>query len=83
MDALKIQKANVLGYSLGTYITQQFAITHPDKVSSIILIAGSCGGKDGIPKPDEFLNLQADIVNKTQKNVTISTEELKGLVSLH
>ena len=37
MDALKIQKANVLGYSMGTYTTQQFAITHPDKVSRIIL----------------------------------------------
>ncbi|HJR47376.1 MAG TPA: alpha/beta hydrolase, partial [Nitrososphaeraceae archaeon] len=35
MDALKIQQANVLGYSLGTFTTQQFAITHPDKVSSI------------------------------------------------
>src|SRR6187401_1314937 len=58
MDALKIQKANVLGYYLGTYVTQQFAITHPDKVSSIILIAGSCGGKDGIPRPAEFDKLQ-------------------------
>ena len=57
MDALKIQQANVLGYSLGTFTTQQFAITHPDKVSSITLIAGSCGGKDGIPKPAEFMKL--------------------------
>ncbi|WP_458721592.1 alpha/beta fold hydrolase [Candidatus Nitrosocosmicus sp. R] len=46
MDALKIQEANVLGYSMGSYITQQFAITHPDKVSSITLIAGTCGGKE-------------------------------------
>ena len=46
MDALKIQQANILGYSLGTFITQQFAITHPDKVSSVILIAGTCGGKN-------------------------------------
>src|SRR6185436_19576444 len=63
MDALKIQKANILGYSMGSYITQQFAITHPDKVSSVILIAGSCGGKDGIPRPAEFDKLQAGIVN--------------------
>ena len=77
MDALKIQEANVLGYSLGTFTTQQFAITHPDKVSSIILIAGSCGGKDGIPKPAEFLKLQEDIVNKSQNNITVSQEDLK------
>jgi pimeloyl-ACP methyl ester carboxylesterase len=81
MDALKIQKANVLGYSLGTFITQQFAITHPDKVSSVILIAGSCGGKDGIPKPAEFYKLQADVVNKTLSNATVSNEDFKSLVT--
>lgn len=81
MDALKIPKATILGYSLGTFTTQQFAITHPEKVSSIIIIAGSCGGKDGIPKPQEFLNLQEVITNKTKNNVTVSTEELKGLVA--
>jgi pimeloyl-ACP methyl ester carboxylesterase len=81
MDALKIQKANVLGYSLGTSITQQFAIMYPDKVSSVILIAGTCGGKDGIPKPSEFYKLQADLVNKTLNNVTVSNEEFKSLVT--
>ena len=81
MDALKIQQANVLGYSMGTFTTQQFAITHPDKVSSIILIAGSCGGKDGIPKPPEFLKLQKDITNKTQNNITVPQEEYKALVT--
>jgi pimeloyl-ACP methyl ester carboxylesterase len=81
MDALKIQNASILGHSLGTYVTQQFAITHPDKVSSIILIAGSCGGKDGIPKPAEFLKLQADMVNKSQNNVTIPQEDFKALVT--
>ena len=81
MDALKIQQANVLGHSIGTFITQQFAITHPDKVSSIILISGSCGGKDGIPKPPEFLKLQADIVNKSQNNITVPQEDFKALVT--
>jgi pimeloyl-ACP methyl ester carboxylesterase len=81
MNALKIQQANILGFSLGTSITQQFAITYPDKVSSVILIAGTCGGKDGIPKPSEFYKLQADIVNKTLNNVTITNEEFKSLVT--
>jgi pimeloyl-ACP methyl ester carboxylesterase len=81
IDALKIQKANVLGYSLGTFTTQQFAITHPDKVSSIILIAGSCGGKDHVPRPAEFDKLQAEIVNKTQNNIPVSQDEMKALVN--
>jgi pimeloyl-ACP methyl ester carboxylesterase len=54
MDALKIKKANVLRYSLGLFTTEQFAISHPDKVSSVILVAGTCGSKEGIPKPTEF-----------------------------
>ena len=81
MDALKIQNASILGHSLGTYVTEQFAITHPDKISSIILISGSCGGKDGIPKPPDFLKLQADIVNKTQNNITVPQEDFKALVT--
>jgi pimeloyl-ACP methyl ester carboxylesterase len=81
MDALKIQQANVLGYSLGTFITQQFAITHPDKVSSVILIAGTCGGKDHVPRPAEFDKLQADIVTKTKNNIPVSQDEMKSLVN--
>ncbi len=81
MNALKIQQANVLGYSLGTFTTQQFAITHPDKVSSIILIAGSCGGKDHVPRPAEFDKLQAGIVNKSLNNIPVSQDEMKSLVN--
>ncbi len=81
MDALKIQEANVLGYSMGSYITQQFAITHPDKVSSIMLIAGTCGGKDHVAPSDEFIQLQADIVNKSLNNIPLSQDEMKSLVN--
>ena len=81
LDALKIQKANVLGYSLGSFIAQQFAIMYPDKVSSIILVASTCGGKDHVPRPPEFDKLQSDIVNKTQNNVPISQQEMKSLIN--
>ena len=80
MDALKIQKANVLGHSLGTFTTQQFAIAHPDKADSIILIAGTCGGKDGIDQPPEFKKLQYEVVNKTLNNIPPTADELKQAV---
>src|SRR5678810_1137168 len=32
LDALKISKADVMGYSLGSYLAQQLTITYPDKV---------------------------------------------------
>jgi pimeloyl-ACP methyl ester carboxylesterase len=81
LDALKIKKADVLGYSLGSFAAQKFAVMHPEKVNSLILVAASCGGKDGIPKPPEFIKLQSDIVNKSLTNVSISREEMKSLVS--
>ena len=70
-----------MGYSLGSFIAQQFAISYPDKVSSIILVASTCGGKDDIPKPTEFIKLKSDIVNKSQNNIPISQQEMKSLIT--
>ncbi|MGI0045148.1 MAG: alpha/beta fold hydrolase, partial [Nitrososphaeraceae archaeon] len=81
LDALKIPKADVMGYSLGGHIAQAFTISYPDKVNSFILVATSCGGKDGIPKPPEFIKLQSEIVNKTQNNISLTAEDIKSLVS--
>ena len=78
LDALKIPKADVMGYSLGGHIAQAFTISYPEKVNRLILVASTCGGKDGIPKPPEFLKLQADTVNKSLHNIPI-TQELKAL----
>lgn len=81
LGALKIPKADVLGYSLGSYLAQQLTMMYPDKVNSLVLVGSSCGGKDHIPKPPEFIKLQSDIVNKSLNNVSISHEEIKSLVA--
>src|SRR5918994_2620025 len=81
LDALKIPIADVMGYSLGSNLAQQLTMMYPDKVNSLILVGSSCGGKDHTPKPPEFLKLQAEIVNKSLNNVSISQEEMKSLVS--
>ena len=44
LDALKISKADVLGWSLGSYIAQELTLSNPDKVSNLILYASGCGG---------------------------------------
>src|ERR671918_1382671 len=81
LDALKIPKADVMGYSLGSYIAEQLAIMYPDKVNSLVLVGSSCGGKDHTPKPAEFIKLQSDVVNKSLNNISITTEEIKSLNS--
>jgi pimeloyl-ACP methyl ester carboxylesterase len=81
LDALKIPKADVMGYSLGGHIAQAFTVSYPDKVNRLILVASSCGGKDGIPKPPEFIKFQAEIVNKTHNNISLTAEDIKSFVS--
>jgi pimeloyl-ACP methyl ester carboxylesterase len=81
LDALNIDKADVFGYSLGSFIAQQFTVSYPEKVNRLILVAASCGGKDGINQPPEFMKLQYELVNKTLNNVPISQEEMKSLVT--
>jgi pimeloyl-ACP methyl ester carboxylesterase len=81
LDALKIPKADVMGYSLGSYLAQQLTIMHPDKVNSLVLVGSSCGGIDHTPNPAEFIKLQSDVVNKSLNNIPITTEEIKSLVA--
>ena len=81
LDALYIDKADVFGYSLGSFIAQQFAVMYPEKTNSLILVASMCGGKEGINQPPEFIKLQNEIVNKSLNNVPISQEEMKSLVT--
>ncbi|HKG40720.1 MAG TPA: alpha/beta hydrolase [Nitrososphaeraceae archaeon] len=81
LDALKIPKADVMGYSLGSYLAQQLTMMYPDKVNSLVLIGSSCGGKDHTPKPPEFLELQAEIVNNSLNNIPMTQEEIKSLVT--
>ena len=81
LDALKIQKANVLGHSLGGIVAQQLAVTHPDKVNSLVLVGLSCGGKDHTPKPPQLLKLQSEITNISLNNIPIPQEESKSLLS--
>jgi pimeloyl-ACP methyl ester carboxylesterase len=81
LDALKIPKADVMGWSLGSNMAQQLTIMYPDKVNTLTLVGSTCGGKDHIPRPPEFQKLQSEIVNKSLNNVSISQEEMKELVA--
>jgi hypothetical protein len=49
LDALRIPKADVMGYSLGGHIAQQFTVSYPEKVNRLILVATTCGSGVAIP----------------------------------
>jgi pimeloyl-ACP methyl ester carboxylesterase len=47
MDHLKIEKAHVLGGSMGGMIAQELAINHPERVDKLVL-AGTFAKRDGV-----------------------------------
>jgi pimeloyl-ACP methyl ester carboxylesterase len=48
LDALQIEKANVFGASLGSFVAQELALNYPEKVDRLILHATYCGGNEAI-----------------------------------
>jgi pimeloyl-ACP methyl ester carboxylesterase len=48
LDALQIEKTDVLGASLGSFIAQELTLNYPQKVDRLILHATYCGGNEAI-----------------------------------
>jgi pimeloyl-ACP methyl ester carboxylesterase len=67
INALKINKTDVLGWSMGGFIAQQLALTNPDRVGNLILYATSCGGLNDRPTPPEIIAID--------KNTSMSQSE--------
>jgi pimeloyl-ACP methyl ester carboxylesterase len=69
LDALKIQKADVLGWSLGSYIAQELTLTNPDKVSNIILYASGCGGQSATPTSPKIIQIVTNASMSYQQRI--------------
>src|SRR5215212_3689893 len=48
LDALQIEKADVFGASLGSFIAQELTLNYPEKVDRLILHATYCGGNEAV-----------------------------------
>jgi len=70
MAALNIEKADIMGWSMGSFVAQELAIRYPEKVNKIILYAGDCGGKEAVMPSSQVL--------KDLSNTSGSPEE-KGM----
>ena len=56
MAALNIPKANVLGWSMGTYVAQEFVLAYPEKVNRVVLCAADFGGDKAIMPTQEVIH---------------------------
>jgi pimeloyl-ACP methyl ester carboxylesterase len=63
LDALKIQKADVLGFSMGSFVAQQLTVTYPEKVIRLILYGATCGGEGNIPQTPQVIKILSNLVN--------------------
>jgi len=48
MDTLAIGRAHVLGLSMGASIAQELVLAHTGRVDRLVLVAGTCGGREGV-----------------------------------
>jgi pimeloyl-ACP methyl ester carboxylesterase len=66
MDALGIQQAHVLGWSMGSLIAQELVLRHPSKVNKLILYAAHCGAEMFRPRP-EIIQILTDVTGTPQE----------------
>ncbi|WP_458745336.1 alpha/beta fold hydrolase [Candidatus Nitrosocosmicus sp. T] len=69
IDALEIEKPiDVMGLSLGGMIAQELALSYPDKIKHLVLVASSCGGEESLPPqltPNDLKQMQTGTANTT------------------
>jgi len=60
LDRLKIERADVLGWSLGGFVAQQLAIRHPGKVGHLVLAGTNPGGSAARLGPEWAQRVDSD-----------------------
>jgi pimeloyl-ACP methyl ester carboxylesterase len=61
LDELGIEKAIVMGHSMGGFIAQAMALDYPQKVEKLILAATNFGGPRHVPVTEEAMKVLTDV----------------------
>ncbi len=61
LDALGVQKADIVGHSLGSIIAQTFAEYWPERTAHVVLISSTGGSPPGRPKKPRQFDFAAEI----------------------
>lgn len=64
MDAMGLERAHVLGFSMGGTIAQEMALSRPERVASLILVGTHCGGEHKVQPDPEIRALFDDLIEQ-------------------
>lgn len=63
LDALNIEKAIIMGHSMGGFIAQAIALDFPQRVDKLILCATNFGGPHHVPVTPEAMRVLTDVTS--------------------
>lgn len=77
LDALGIQKASLMGHSMGGFVAQAFALAYPQRLEKLILCSTNFGGPNHVPITPEAMAVLADVksdpVTRFMNGLRVST----------
>jgi len=77
LDALKIEKASLLGHSMGGFVAQAFALEYPQRLEKLVLCSTNFGGPRHVPITAEAMaalsDLKSDPVTRFKNGLRVST----------
>jgi pimeloyl-ACP methyl ester carboxylesterase len=77
LDALKIQKAHVVGLSMGGYATLHFGLTYPERALSLVVAGAGYGSK--ADEREGFKRDSASIVEKFERDGMAKVAEIYAM----
>ena len=69
MDALGMDRADVMGVSMGGMIAQELALSYPERVNKLVLCVTFCGGENTVYTSKEVLGRLVDRSGTTEEMV--------------
>ena len=77
LDALNIDKAIIMGHSMGGFVAQAMALEYPEKVDRLILASTNFGGPRHVPITAEAMTVLSDVtsdpVTRFRNGLVVST----------